>query len=42
MDYHVHQLVSAMEEKIELMARQSINENIVMLGGVPTWTIVLF
>ncbi len=35
-------LMSEWEEKIELMARQSINENIVMLGGVPTWTIVLF
>lgn len=35
-------LMSEWEEKIEKMAQKTIHENIVMLGGVPTWTIVLF
>lgn len=35
-------LMADWEKKIELMARQSINEDVVMFGGVPTWTIVLF
>jgi hypothetical protein len=30
------------EEKIERMANQCIQEDIVMFAGVPTWTIVLF
>lgn len=30
------------EEKIERMAHQCMKEDIVMFGGVPTWTIVLF
>ena len=29
------------EEKIELIARASLNENLVSFGGVPTWTLVL-
>lgn len=29
------------EEKIEKMAIQCTNENVVMLGGVPTWTLLL-
>ena len=35
-------LLSDWEEKIELMAQYaSHNQNIVMIGGVPTWTVVL-
>jgi GH3 auxin-responsive promoter len=34
-------LMSEWEEKIEKMARYSINSNITFLAGVPTWTIVL-
>ncbi|MBP7184965.1 MAG: GH3 auxin-responsive promoter family protein [Saprospiraceae bacterium] len=30
------------DEKIEKIAQSGIHENVVMLGGVPTWTIVLF
>jgi GH3 auxin-responsive promoter len=30
------------EEKIERIAHQCIKEDVVMFGGVPTWTIVLF
>ena len=35
-------LMSEWEKKIELTAREALNLNITMLGGVPTWTIVLF
>lgn len=30
------------DEKIQKIAEQSIEQNVVMFGGVPTWTIVLF
>lgn len=30
------------EEKIERMARQCSQQDVVMIGGVPTWTVVLF
>jgi hypothetical protein len=30
------------DEKIEKIAQQSAKENVVMIGGVPTWNIVLF
>ena len=30
------------EEKIERMAQQCSQEDVVMIGGVPTWTVVLF
>lgn len=35
-------LMADWEKKIELMAHQCIQEDVVMFGGVPTWTIVLF
>lgn len=35
-------LLSDWEEKIEKMARTCPNEQVVMAGGVPTWTLVLF
>lgn len=35
-------LLDDWEEKIERMARQTINSDVAMFGGVPTWTIVLF
>jgi len=35
-------LLSDWEEKIERMAKITPKEDLVMLGGVPTWTIVLF
>lgn len=35
-------LLSDWEEKIELIAKKSIRENIVMIAGVPTWNLVLF
>ena len=35
-------LLSDWEEKIEKMAHQCIQDDIVMFAGVPTWTIVLF
>jgi hypothetical protein len=34
-------LMSEWEEKIDKMARYTINENITFLAGVPTWTVVL-
>ena len=30
------------EEKIEIMSKKCVNQDVVMFGGVPTWTIVLF
>lgn len=35
-------LLSNWEEKIERIANQCLQENVVMFGGVPTWNIVLF
>jgi hypothetical protein len=36
-------LLSEWETKLELLAQNAINEpNVVMIGGVPTWTVVLF
>ena len=35
-------LMSEFEQKIERMARQSMHDNVTSIGGVPTWTIVLF
>ncbi|MDF1698531.1 MAG: GH3 auxin-responsive promoter family protein [Saprospiraceae bacterium] len=35
-------IIDDWEEKIQLMSDLCINEDIVMFGGVPTWTIVLF
>src|SRR5690606_3399508 len=35
-------LMDNWEEKIECIARQCLNKDIGMFGGVPTWTIVLF
>jgi len=35
-------LMSEWEQKIELMAQQTKDQNIIMIGGVPTWTVVLF
>jgi hypothetical protein len=35
-------LMPEFEEKIEKMAQQVIHEDVTNLGGVPTWTIVLF
>ncbi len=35
-------LMSEWEKKIELTARAALDLNITMIGGVPTWTIVLF
>ena len=35
-------LMSDWESKIDLMAREVIKENVTNIGGVPTWTIVLF
>lgn len=35
-------LMSEWEKKIDLTAHEALNLNITMLGGVPTWTIVLF
>jgi hypothetical protein len=34
-------LMAEWEEKIERMARYTINDNITFLAGVPTWTVVL-
>ncbi|GGF34583.1 GH3 auxin-responsive promoter family protein [Echinicola rosea] len=34
-------LMSEWEEKIEKMARETMEENVVSISGVPTWTIVL-
>lgn len=34
-------LMSEWEEKIERMARETVNENVISMAGVPTWTIVL-
>lgn len=34
-------LMQNFEEKIDIMARTCINENITSLSGVPTWTVVL-
>ena len=34
-------LMSEWEEKIEKMARETMNENVTCIAGVPTWTIVL-
>ncbi len=35
-------LMSEWEKKIELTAKAALDLNITMIGGVPTWTIVLF
>ena len=35
-------LIDDWEEKIRLMSEICVNDDIVMFGGVPTWTIVLF
>jgi len=35
-------IIDDWEEKIQLMSEICIHEDIVMFGGVPTWTIVLF
>ena len=35
-------LMPNFEEKIERMAQQCCQEDVVMIGGVPTWTVVLF
>ncbi len=35
-------LLSNWERKIEITAEKCMTENVVMFGGVPTWTIVLF
>jgi len=35
-------LMADWEEKIEIIAKKCVKENVVMFGGVPTWTIVLF
>lgn len=35
-------LMSEWEEKIERMAHETIQENVTNIGGVPTWTLVLF
>lgn len=35
-------LMSEFEEKIEKMAQQVVHEDVTNIGGVPTWTIVLF
>lgn len=35
-------LMSEFEKKIELTARNALDINVTMIGGVPTWTIVLF
>jgi hypothetical protein len=34
-------LLDEWENKLEMLARQTINENVTSLAGVPTWTIVL-
>ncbi len=34
-------LMDEWEEKIEMIARTTINENVTFIAGVPTWTIVL-
>ncbi|WP_297336467.1 GH3 auxin-responsive promoter family protein [Algoriphagus sp.] len=34
-------LMSEWEAKIEKMARETMNENVVSIAGVPTWTVVL-
>jgi hypothetical protein len=35
-------LLDDWEEKIERMTNITMNEDVVMIGGVPTWTVVLF
>lgn len=35
-------LMADWESKIEKMAKSTINEDVVMFAGVPTWTVVLF
>lgn len=35
-------LMDEWESKLEMMARQSMNENVTSISGVPTWTLVLF
>lgn len=35
-------LMDEWEEKIEMIARSTIHENVTFITGVPTWTIVLF
>jgi hypothetical protein len=35
-------LMPNFEEKLEIMAKTLLNEDIRLIGGVPTWTIVLF
>jgi len=35
-------LMAEFEEKIEKMAQQVVHEDVTNIGGVPTWTIVLF
>jgi hypothetical protein len=35
-------LMDEWESKLEMMAQQTINENVTSISGVPTWTMVLF
>lgn len=35
-------LMDDWETKLELMAQQTLNENVTSISGVPTWTLVLF
>jgi hypothetical protein len=35
-------LMNEWENKLEMMAQQTINENVTSISGVPTWTMVLF
>lgn len=35
-------LMDEWESKLEMMARQTMNENVTSISGVPTWTLVLF
>ncbi|MFT3903153.1 MAG: GH3 auxin-responsive promoter family protein [Niabella sp.] len=35
-------LMDEWENKLEMMAQQTINENVTSISGVPTWTLVLF
>ena len=35
-------LMDEWESKLEMMAQQTLNENVTSISGVPTWTLVLF
>ena len=35
-------LMDQWEHKLEKMARQTVNENVTSISGVPTWTLILF